>query len=509
MAASGTLPHSLSIPQISKSGVLTLHGYGIRIAIQAGHLQVDDGIGLERRRLRLPRVNHKLKRLVCVGDDGMITLAALRWLSDVGASFVMLDRRGKVRVVTGPASTSEASLRRSQGLALGNGNAVKIARELISAKLNGEEVLVREKLKNARAADSIAALHTRLGDAPDLNVIRGIESRAAAEYWDAWRDLPILFPRKDASRVPLHWLTFGTRHSPLTGGPRLSVNPPNSLLNYTNALAQSECRLAACVCGLDPGLGVLHSDTANRDSLALDLIETIRPAIESWLLDWLMHEPLRRSDFIEVANGNCRLTSRLCSELSETAPTWGKLVAPWAEYVAHSFRADNTSFSHTKSKMFSTPLTQANRRKAKGTSAPAPKMPKVGQICHGCGTRTRVGQNCPKCGREISREKLINLAKEGRIAALCPESRKKHSETQRRHEAAKRAWRSSPKPDWPDENTYIKQIQPRLSTVTISALALTLGVSEPYSALVRKGQHRPHVRHWRALAQLVGVSSDA
>src|SRR5438132_1412921 len=87
MAASHTLSHSLAIPQISKLGVLTLYGYGIRITMQAGHLQIEDGIGPDRRKFRLPRVNHRLKRLVCIGDDGFITLAALRWLSDVGASF--------------------------------------------------------------------------------------------------------------------------------------------------------------------------------------------------------------------------------------------------------------------------------------------------------------------------------------------------------------------------------------------------------------------------------------
>jgi CRISPR-associated endonuclease Cas1 len=278
-------------------------------------------------------------------------------------SWLLLDRLGKVRVVTGPSSPSEARLRRAQALALGNGNAVKIARELIAAKLTGQEVLVREKLKNIRTADSIAALRDRLGDVLDLNAIRGIESRAAAEYWDAWRDLPILFPRKDVGRVPSHWLTFGPRHSPLTGGPRLSVNPANSILNYTNAVAESECRLAACVCGLDPALGVLHRDTANRDSLALDLIETIRPAIEAWILDWLMNEPLRRSDFIEAANGNCRLSSSLCSKLSETAPTWGRLVAPWAEYVARAFWTTTS-----KSKVSATRLTQQHRREAKGSS---------------------------------------------------------------------------------------------------------------------------------------------
>jgi CRISPR/Cas system-associated endonuclease Cas1 len=46
------------------------------------------------------------------------------------------------------------------------------------------------------------------------------------------------------------------------------------LLNFTFAIAESECRLAAVACGLDPGLGFLHSDTANRDSLALDIIES-------------------------------------------------------------------------------------------------------------------------------------------------------------------------------------------------------------------------------------------
>src|SRR6185437_5376800 len=128
MAASHTLPHVPAIPQISKLGVLTLFGYGIRISMQSGHLQIEDWIGDDRYKFRLPRVNHRLKRLVCIGDDGFITLAALRWISEVGASFVMLDRIGKVRVVTGPVSSSEARLRRAQAVALGNGTASRIAR---------------------------------------------------------------------------------------------------------------------------------------------------------------------------------------------------------------------------------------------------------------------------------------------------------------------------------------------------------------------------------------------
>src|SRR5438132_3702666 len=170
----------------------------------------------------------------------------------------MLDRLGKVRVVTGPTSPSEARLRRAQALALGNGAGLRIARELIAAKLSGQETLVREKLKNEVSANAIAAFRDRLLNAETIDSVRVIESQAAAEYWRIWYGLPILFPRKDVTRVPTHWLHFGTRHSPLTGGPRLSVNPANSLLNFTFAVAESECRLAASACGLDPGIGVIR-----------------------------------------------------------------------------------------------------------------------------------------------------------------------------------------------------------------------------------------------------------
>src|SRR5947209_7284809 len=152
MAASQTLPHPFANPQISKLGVLTLYGYGIRVRTQAGQLEIEHGIGPDRHKFRLPRVNHTLKRLVCIDDDGFITLSALRWLSDVGASFVMIDRLGKVRVVTGPSSPSEARLRRAQALALGNGTALRIARELIAAKLNAQESLMRKKLHDRATA---------------------------------------------------------------------------------------------------------------------------------------------------------------------------------------------------------------------------------------------------------------------------------------------------------------------------------------------------------------------
>ncbi len=86
--------------------------------------------------------------------------------------------------------------------------------------------------------------------------------------------------------------------------------------------------------GLDPGMGCLHVDTPNRDSLACDLMEVCRPKVDAFVLNWLQSEPLRKADFSEDRNGNCRLVSALAIRLSETADTWRRLVSPVAEYCA-------------------------------------------------------------------------------------------------------------------------------------------------------------------------------
>jgi CRISPR/Cas system-associated endonuclease Cas1 len=107
---------------------------------------LEDGIATDRRRCRLPRVGHGLRRLVVIGSDGMVSLAALRWLADQDASFVMLERDGSVLAVTGPVRPSEAKLRRAQALAHISGVALQIARELIVRKLAGQEQVARHKL---------------------------------------------------------------------------------------------------------------------------------------------------------------------------------------------------------------------------------------------------------------------------------------------------------------------------------------------------------------------------
>jgi CRISPR/Cas system-associated endonuclease Cas1 len=237
--------HSSPARVVQNHGVVTLFGYGTSVRVDRGHLVVQDGIGSDRREARFARVGHGLQRLVVIGSDGIVSLAALRWLADQDASFVMLDRDGSVLVTTGPVRSSDAKLRRAQALAHVSEAALRITRELIRQKLAGQELVARNKLLDSTTADTIAAFGGELAKAENTTTIRLIEAQAASAYWSGWHTLPINFPKNDLARIPAHWLSFGARISPLTGSPRLSVNPPNAMLNYLYAILESEARLAA------------------------------------------------------------------------------------------------------------------------------------------------------------------------------------------------------------------------------------------------------------------------
>src|SRR5439155_17437213 len=255
-----------------------------------------------------------------------------------------------------------------QALALGNGTALRISKEIISQKFTGQELLVRTMLSDSATADVIARFRAELPRSESIESVRFIEARAARCYWQAWSDVPIRWPHKNERRIPEHWKRFGSRISPLTLSPRLAANPPNAILNYLYAILEAEARLAASAMGLDSGIGFLHADAPNRDSLACDLMEVCRPHVDAFVLNWLQSEPFRRSDFWEDRNGNCRLISALAIKLSETADTWQRLVSPVAEYCAQELWASiSKPASRLARILLASRLTQAHRRAVKGS----------------------------------------------------------------------------------------------------------------------------------------------
>jgi hypothetical protein len=252
-------------------------------------------------------------------------------------------------------------------------------------------------------------------------------------------------------------------------------------------------------------MGVLHVDTKSRDSLACDLMEPARPQVDAFLLDWIMREPLKREWLFEQSDGNCRLTAPFTARLSETAPMWGRAVAPFAEWVTRALWSSSAKL--TRESFPPTRLTQRAKREAKGAPSlpPSVRAPRRENLCRGCGKTIEHGRtNCAACAVGDATKNMLDAARIGRQVAKSPESRLKQANTQRKNAFAQHAWKSSDQPAWLTETFYSKRIQPALAAMSASVIARQISASRCYAGRIRAG-YRPHARHWEALAKLVGV----
>jgi hypothetical protein len=358
------------------------------------------------------------------------------------------------------------------------------------------------------AGAQVAAFLPQLEAARTLGEMRRAEAQAANAYFATWADVPVRFPTADRHRIPEHWTRAGTRRSPLTGCSRSAASPANAILNYLYALLEAEARIACLTVGLDPGIGILHADAHHRDSLALDIMEAVRPDVDAYLLGLLRTHVFRATDFHETRQGACRVLPPLTHELATTCPSWAERLAPITEQVVRQLADTSPGPIRT-----STPLTQTNRKSAvsrqrrrPATSRTGPPVPAT--HCQDCGTQVEPPQRrCSDCDLAYraspDHPRLIQLAvlrADGRDPAHGGDAAHRRGSTNARHCAEAAAWdRANPRPD---PEFFRRDILPGLQHCSPQRMADATGLSRPYCTLIREGTYIPHPRHWEALRQM-------
>lgn len=97
--------------------------------------------------------------------------------------------------------------------------------------------------------------------------LMGLEGSAARTYWQhVSAALPAVYQFKKRSRRP-------------------ALDHFNAALNYLYGMLYSVVEGATFAAGLDPHLGILHSDEYNKPTLVFDLIEPFRPWIDRLLVE--------------------------------------------------------------------------------------------------------------------------------------------------------------------------------------------------------------------------------
>ena len=499
-----------------RSSICVVDGYGVQIRVSNKCLVVSDGIGRFRRQRVFAKALADIKRLVVIGHGGAVTLEALRWMNDAGIAFVQIDRDGELLTSSVRIGHDDVRLRRALALAPQTAAGLEIARYVLCEKVAGQEMVLWRPEFEGNAEKGISEISSARAIAEkstSLTELLAAESRAAAAYWEAWADLELRFAKKDQRRIPAHWLTFGQRSSPITGSPRLAANPGNALLNYLYALLEQETRIACLACGLDPGMGVFHQDQRSRDSLALDLMEAVRPMVDSYLLDMLSQRTFTAADFVETRRGVCRVLAPMTHKLAETSFAWSRDVAPVVEQATQILAATSSK----RIDRLASWLTQSKRSAARpnsgkrGRKATASSVPKVERNCPDCGGSLPVGrQYCDTCLPAHRQETLPGFWKAGQDALARrraanrdgshpEETKRKMGAANERSHRERKQWDADNEPV--DSERFLCEILPSLQAISLRKMADATGLSLRYCADIRKGRV-PHARHWETLRRL-------
>jgi CRISPR-associated protein Cas1 len=221
-----------------------------------------------------------------------------------GITIVLLDRIGRFQArIEGPV-TGNVLLRRAQYRASETPD--EIVRGFILGKISNQRAVLMRALRDygtelevirstalKDAIDRLGRILRRVNLATNgIDALRGDEGEAANVYFAVFDNL---------IRVTDPAMRFNGRSR------RPPLDALNALLSFLYTLLTHDCRSAAESVGLDPAVGFLHRDRPGRPSLALDLMEELRPILADRLALSLVNRRQIGSRDVEVRDGGAVL----------------------------------------------------------------------------------------------------------------------------------------------------------------------------------------------------------
>lgn len=242
---------------------------------------------------------HTLERIIYFGYKGASPILMGECVTrGIGLSFH--SPRGKFLARASGFSTGNVFLRKEQYRISDNSErSCQIAKNFITGKIyNSRTVIERMKRDHPLSIDleafdnvsvSLKLLVKEARRCADLDVLRGIEGRAAQQYFSVF-DMMILREKEI--------FTFEGRSK------RPSIGRVNGLLSFAYTLLAHDCASAVESVGLDAYVGFLHRDRPGRASLALDLMEELRSVyVDRFVLSLINNRVVKGSEFVEKENG--------------------------------------------------------------------------------------------------------------------------------------------------------------------------------------------------------------
>jgi len=230
-------------------------------------------------------------RRVVVGPGVALSAGVLGVFGQWGIAMLVVNHRFPERTASVHVPLQGDTQRRIKQYACYQDETFRLmqARRLLFLKLTRQfQFLSRLKQQRSehrrvltRALSIIRAMLNKISanDCLSLASLRGAEGAAAAAYFEAFS---LLFPPA---------LEFKSRRR------RPPPDPVNACLSLTYTLLLHDAVNALHSAGLDSSIGCLHDVCYQRDSLACDVLELLRPGADAWVYGLFNRRTLRAEDF--------------------------------------------------------------------------------------------------------------------------------------------------------------------------------------------------------------------
>jgi CRISPR-associated protein Cas1 len=330
--------------------ILVLEGYDARMYVERGHLVTRDGFANEGkiREIHFPRGRCSIERIVIRAPGGTVSMEAIDWCSRMGiaVSFVASDSTLLNCLV--PDAPHDGPVKRAQAVSAVTDDAVNLARYLLEKKMDSQISAIERDFPRlgivnvsgkSTATSEIHVCKASLLRAASLVDFLTLEGRAAQIYWDCLVATPLPWRTWALKRIPAHWAAISARTNGKRERVRDATDPFNAVLNYCYTLLEVETRIACEALGLDPDLGLLHTDDRLRESFIYDLFEPLRAKADVWALELLRKEQMHTAMFHELCDGVVRLDPDLTGLLASTLmPRFRKAALDLANDYAKQLR---------------------------------------------------------------------------------------------------------------------------------------------------------------------------
>lgn len=213
--------------------------------------------------------------------------------------------RGKFLARTAGISGGNVLLRRQQYRVADDPiHSCLVARNMIIGKLYNARWSLERTLRDHRPRVDEAAFRNAVeilkrqmsaaAEERDLDSLRGLEGVGASAYFGVFDQM--ILRNKEA------FFFHGRNRRP-------PLDNVNALLSFTYSLLTNDCAAVLESVGLDAYVGFLHQDRPGRKSLALDLMEELRPAMaDRFVLTLINNRVVSPSDFHQEESGAVRIT---------------------------------------------------------------------------------------------------------------------------------------------------------------------------------------------------------